>query len=124
MMHNRVPILKVDNFWLVTIEETLHDQSVIQFKEDLLYNITRDAGAGLVIDISALEVVDSFVTRVLMEIGRLAGLLGLPFVLTGINPAVAITLTEMGLDLQGMATALNLQKGLDMLKGRARGEPK
>lgn len=123
-MHNRVPILKVDNFWLVTIEETLHDQSVIQFKEELLHNITRDAGEGLVIDISALEVVDSFVTRVLMEIGRLAGLLGLPFVLTGISPAVAITLTEMGLDLQGMATALNLQKGLDMLKGRARGEPK
>ncbi|AKX94258.1 STAS domain-containing protein [Neomoorella thermoacetica] len=121
-MSSRVPILKVDDYWVVAIEETLHDQSVIQFKEELLHNITGVAGKGLVIDISALEVVDSFVTRVLIEISRLAELLGLPFVLTGIKPAVAITLTEMGLDLRGMATALNLQKGLDKLKNLARME--
>ncbi|WP_231115030.1 STAS domain-containing protein [Neomoorella thermoacetica] len=117
-----MPILKVDDYWVVAIEETLHDQSVIQFKEELLHNITGVASKGLVIDISALEVVDSFVTRVLIEISRLAELLGLPFVLTGIKPAVAITLTEMGLDLRGMATALNLQKGLDKLKNLARME--
>nr|3ZXN_A Chain A, ANTI-SIGMA-FACTOR ANTAGONIST (STAS) DOMAIN PROTEIN [Moorella thermoacetica ATCC 39073]3ZXN_B Chain B, ANTI-SIGMA-FACTOR ANTAGONIST (STAS) DOMAIN PROTEIN [Moorella thermoacetica ATCC 39073] len=121
-MSSRVPILKVDDYWVVAIEETLHDQSVIQFKEELLHNITGVAGKGLVIDISALEVVDEFVTRVLIEISRLAELLGLPFVLTGIKPAVAITLTEMGLDLRGMATALNLQKGLDKLKNLARME--
>ncbi|AOQ24205.1 RsbT antagonist protein RsbS [Moorella thermoacetica] len=121
-MSSRVPILKVDDYWVVAIEETLHDQSVIQFKEELLHNITGVASKGLVIDISALEVVDSFVTRVLIEISRLAELLGLPFVLTGIKPAVAITLTEMGLDLRGMATALNLQKGLDKLKNLARME--
>ncbi len=121
-MSSGVPILKVDDYWVVAVEETLHDQSVIQFKEELLHNITGVAGKGLVIDISALEVVDSFVTRVLIEISKLAGLLGLPFVLTGIKPAVAITLTEMGLDLQGMATALNLQKGLEKLKNLARME--
>lgn len=111
-----VPILKVDDFWIVSVQSALEDKSVIELKNDLLEKLSYPDTKGLLIDISILDVVDSFVTRILIEINSLSSLMGIPVVITGMNPSIAITLVEMGLDFNEIRTVMNLQKGIDILR--------
>lgn len=113
----RVPILQIGRTLLVSIQMDLEDQSVMQLKEDLASQIV-DAGAnGVIIDITAVEIVDSFTGRMLSSIGSMSRMFDAETVLVGMRPAVAITLVELGLSLEGVRTALNLEKGLHLLNG-------
>lgn len=115
----RVPILKLGDVLLVSIQVDLHDSLALSLQDDLAARIRQTRAKGVLIDISALDVVDSFIGRVFGGIGSMARLLGATTVLVGIRPAVAITLVELGLEMEGVQTALNLEKGLEVLR-RAR----
>jgi len=112
----RIPILKVENILVASIQVALHDASAIQFKDDLLQKIFETRAHGVIIDLTALDLVDSFIGRMIADIAAMAGLMGTRVVLTGLQPAVAITLVELGLELPNVLTALNLEKGLDLLR--------
>jgi rsbT antagonist protein RsbS len=112
----RIPILKVGNILIASIQVALHDASAMQFKDDLLQKIHDTKARSVIIDLTALDVVDSFIGRMIADITAMAGLMGAKVVLTGLQPAVAITLVELGLELQGVLTALNLEKGLAMMQ--------
>lgn len=112
----RIPILKVENILVASIQVALHDASAIQFKDDLLQKIFETRAHGVIIDLTALDLVDSFIGRMIADIAAMAGLMGTRVVLTGLQPAVAITLVELGLELPNILTALNLEKGLDLLR--------
>ncbi len=112
----RIPVLKVGNFLLVTIQDELQDRLVLNLQEDLLERISRTGARGVLIDISSLEMVDSFTGRVLANTAGMARLLDADTVVVGMRPAVAITLVELGLSLQGVATALNVDKGIELLQ--------
>jgi rsbT antagonist protein RsbS len=108
----RIPILKMGNILIASIQTELHDASAVQFKDDLLERIHTVRAQGVVIDLTAVDVVDSFIGRLISDIGAMCGLMGAQVVLTGLQPAVAITLVELGLELPRIRTALNLEKGL------------
>ncbi len=112
----RIPVLKVGNFLLVTIQDELQDRLVLNLQEDLLQRISQTGARGVLIDISSLEMVDSFTGRVLANTAGMARLLDADTVVVGMRPAVAITLVELGLSLQGVATALNVDKGIELLQ--------
>ncbi len=112
----RIPVLKVGKFLLVTIQEELHDRLVLNLQEDLLERISQTGAHGVLIDISGLEMVDSFTGRVLANTAGMARLLDADTVVVGMRPAVAITLVEVGLSLQGVSTALNVDKGIELLQ--------
>jgi rsbT antagonist protein RsbS len=112
----RIPILKIGNVLIASIQTTLHDSSAVQFKDDLLQRIFETRARGLIVDLTAVEVVDSFIGRLISDIASMAGLMGTRVVITGLQPAVAITLVELGLELPQVLTALNLEKGLVMLQ--------
>jgi rsbT antagonist protein RsbS len=112
----RIPILKIGNILIATIQTTLHDTSAVQFKDDLLQRIFETRARGLIVDLTAVEVVDSFIGRLISDIASMAGLMGTRVVITGLQPAVAITLVELGLELPQVLTALNLEKGLAALQ--------
>ncbi len=112
----RIPVLKVGNFLLVTIQDELQDRLVLNLQEDLLQRISQTGARGVLIDISSLEMVDSFTGRVLANTAGMAQLLDAETVVVGMRPAVAITLVELGLSLQGVATALNVDKGIELLQ--------
>ena len=116
MEYDRIPILKMEDFLVTSIQVTLHDKLAMQFQNDVLRKIEQTRAKGLVIDITAIDVVDSFLTRVLMETASMANLMGAKTVIAGMQPEVAIALVELGLDLQGVETSLNLEKGLDLLR--------
>lgn len=105
-------------FLLVTIQVDMHDQLALQLQDDLTGAISRFSSKGVLIDISALEIVDSFIGRMLTMIGSISRLFDAETVLVGMRPAVAITLTELGLSLRGVRTALNAEKGLELLSGK------
>jgi rsbT antagonist protein RsbS len=111
-----IPILKLKNLLLTTIQEDLTDQGALQFQTDVLDAAKRQAVDGLVIDITALEVVDSYMARVLNDTANMVRLLGLKAVICGMQPAVALTLVEMGRDLVGVDTALNLELGIERIQ--------
>jgi rsbT antagonist protein RsbS len=113
----RVPILKIGSTLLVSIQVDLQDQSVQQLQEDVAERITATGAKGVIIDITAVEIVDSFIGRMLSMIGSMSRLFDAQTVLVGMRPAVAITLVELGLTLDGVATALNTEKGLRLLSG-------
>ena len=112
----RIPILKIGEVLIASIQTTLHDSSAVQFKDDLLQRIFETRARGLIVDLTAVEVVDSFIARLISDIASMAGLMGTRVVITGLQPAVAITLVELGLELPQVLTALNLEKGLAALQ--------
>jgi rsbT antagonist protein RsbS len=118
---NRIPILQMGSFLLVTIQEDMQDQTALALQDDLASKIAKTSAKGVLIDISALEIVDSFVGRMLAGISGIARILDATTVVVGMQPAVAITLVELGLSLEGVRTALNVERGMQMLR-KARGE--
>lgn len=113
---NRVPILMIDGILVASVQLELHDQSALQFKADVGDRIAQTGAPGLVVDLTAVEVVDSFMGRILNELAQMARLMGTRVVLTGLQPPVAITLVELGMELPGITTALNLEKGMKKLR--------
>jgi rsbT antagonist protein RsbS len=120
-MKGAIPILRLGDTVLASIQDELRDQVAQAFQEDVLSELERRAAGGLVIDISALEVVDTYVARVLAETGRMAKLMGAETVLVGMRPEVASTLVRMGYAMDGVKTALNLEQGLALLARTRRG---
>lgn len=118
-MTERVPVLRIGDVLLVSIQVDLEDQTVLNLQEDLAEQIVSRAARGVVIDITAVEIVDSFVGRVLATIASISRLLDAETVVVGMRPAVAITLVELGLSLGGVRTALDLEKGLALLRRSA-----
>ena len=102
-------------YLLVTIQVDMHDQLAIQLQDDLTARINRDSATGVLIDISSLDVVDSFIGRMIANIAAMARVLDADTVVTGMRPAVAITLVELGLELPGVHTALNVERGMALL---------
>lgn len=114
-MHVRIPILKLRDTLLVSIQWELDDQTAIQFQEDLLNKIHETTAMGVVIDLTPIDFIDSFIAKVLGDVINMTGLMGTKVVITGIQPAVAITLIELGIRLENVLTALDLENGLDKL---------
>jgi rsbT antagonist protein RsbS len=112
----RIPILRMGPFLLVTIQVDMHDRLALALQEDLTDKITANGSKGVLIDISSLEIVDSFIGRMLANIAGIARVLDADTVVVGMQPAVAITLVELGLSLPGVRTALNVEKGVTLLQ--------
>jgi rsbT antagonist protein RsbS len=112
----RIPILKMGPFLLVTIQVDMHDRLALQLQDDLTERIAQTGARGVLIDISALEMVDSFIGRMVANIAGMARILDAQTVATGMQPAVAITLVELGLTLTGVQTALNVERGMALLR--------
>jgi rsbT antagonist protein RsbS len=117
----RIPILQMGEFLLVTIQVDMQDQTALALQDDLAERISRTYAKGVLIDISALEIVDSFVGRMLAGISGIARILDASTVVVGMQPAVAITLVELGLSLEGVRTALNVERGMDLLRAARKG---
>jgi rsbT antagonist protein RsbS len=117
----RIPILKIGSFLLVTIQVDMHDQMALALQDDLTARIVRDRASGVLIDISALDIVDSFIGRMLGNIAGMARVLDAETVVVGMQPSVAITLVELGLSLPGIRTALNVDRGMELLQTARRG---
>jgi len=115
---DRIPIYKIGDVLLVSIQIDLQDQDAMALQDDLSNRIVSDGARGVVIDISALEIVDSFIGRMLSTIARVSLVLDARTVVVGMRPAVAITLVELGLSLPGVETALNVERGLDLIRSR------
>ena len=114
----RIPILRMGTALLVTIQVDMHDRLAMTLQDDLTAAISRHRSKGVLIDISALEIVDSFIGRVLANIAAMSRVLDAETVVVGMQPAVAITLVELGLSLPGVRTALNVERGIAMLESR------
>src|SRR5215217_6324063 len=115
-MAERIPILKMGGFLLVTIQVDMHDRLAIALQDDLMGRIASTSAQGVLIDISALEIVDSFIGRMISNIAAMSRVLDAETVVVGMRPAVAITLVELGLSLSGVRTALNVEKGMNLLR--------
>jgi rsbT antagonist protein RsbS len=115
-MSESIPILQIDDLLLVSIQVDMHDRLALQLQEDLTNRINDTGARGVLIDISSLEIVDSFIGRVLGNISAMARVLDAKTVVVGMQPAVAITLVELGLSLDGVHTALNVSKGMALLR--------
>lgn len=112
----RIPILQIGDLLLVTIQVDMHDRLAMTLQEDLTNRITQTHARGVLIDISGLEIVDSFLGRILANIAKMSRILDAETVVVGMQPAVAITLVELGLSLTGIRTALNVEKGMALLR--------
>jgi len=119
----RIPILQIEEYLVASIQTALHDRAAEQFRDDLLARIYETKSKGLILDLTAMDVVDSFIARIIGDVAEMAGLMGTVVVVTGLQPAVAVTLVELGVELPGVVTALNLEKGIAALRERVgRGE--
>ena len=112
----KIPILKMGEFLLVTIQVDMHDRLALALQDDLTKTISQTDARGVLIDISTLEVVDSFIGRMLSNIAAMSRVLDAETVVVGMQPAVAITLVELGLSLPGVRTALNVDAGMELLR--------
>src|ERR1700728_1701935 len=112
----RIPILRMGDFLLVTIQVDMHDRLAMTLQEDLTNKITQTNARGVLIDISSLEIVDSFIGRMVANISGMSRILDAEKVVVGMRPAVAITLVELGLSLPGVRTALDVEKGMQLLR--------
>lgn len=113
---DRIPILRMGDFLLVTIQVDMHDRLATTLQEDLTQKIADTGARGVMIDISALQMVDSFIGRMMSHISSMARVLDAKTVVVGMQPAVAITLVELGLSLKGVQTALTVEKGVRYLE--------
>lgn len=120
----RIPILQMGEFLLVTIQVDMHDRLAMALQDDLTNRISRTSARGVLIDISALEIVDSFIGRILGNIAKMSRVLDAETVVVGMQPAVAITLVELGLSLTGIRTALNVEKGMALLRKSLEASPR
>lgn len=114
----RIPILKMGRFLLVTVQVDLYDRLALDLEANIIKAITKNQSQGVMIDISAVSIVDSFMGRILSNIAGMARILGSETVVVGMQPAVAITLVELGLPLEGVYTALNVEKGMELLRSK------
>jgi rsbT antagonist protein RsbS len=112
----RIPILRIGEFLLVTIQVDMHDQLALTLQDDLTARIEKTGAKGVLIDISALDMVDSFIGRMISNISSVARILSATTVVVGMQPAVAITLVELGLELPGVLTALDAERGMALLR--------
>ena len=119
----RIPILQMGDLLLVTIQVDMHDRLALTLQDDLTAQIERRRAKGVLLDISALDVVDSFIGRILANLSRMARILDARTVIVGMRPAVAITLVELGLSLQGVETALDVERGMRLLRSPQLSEP-
>jgi len=114
----RIPILQMGEFLLVTIQVDMHDQLALTLQDDLSELISKTSARGVLIDISALDMVDSFIGRMIGTISGLSRIMDAETMLVGMQPAVAITLVELGMTLPGVSTALNVDRGMKLLRER------
>jgi rsbT antagonist protein RsbS len=112
----RIPILQIEDFLVASIQTPLHDAAAVQFKDDLLERIYSTKARGFVLDLTAIDVVDSFMARIVADVAEMAGLMGAHVVVTGLQPAVAISLVELGVEMAGVTTALDLDRGIRILR--------
>ncbi|MCJ2131703.1 STAS domain-containing protein [Methylobacterium sp. E-045] len=115
---DRIPILKLGGVLIVTIQVDMHDRLALALEEDLTAMIVRTGARAVLIEISALEIVDSFIGRMLVSIAAVSRILDADTVVAGMRPAVAITLVELGLELTGIKTALNVERGMALIQSR------
>lgn len=113
---DHIPILRMGEFLLITVQVDMHDRLALQLQDDLTEQIVRHGSRGVLIDISALEVVDSFIGRMLGNIASMSRILDAQTVVVGMRPAVAITLVELGMSLPGIRTALTVERGMEILR--------
>ena len=113
---DRIPILTMGEYLLITIQIELHDRVALTLQEDLADQISQTSAKGVLIDISSLELVDSFIGRALGNIASIARILDAHTVVVGMKPAVAITLVELGVSMKGVRTSLNVEKGMQLLR--------
>jgi len=118
----RIPILRMGEFLLVTIQVDMHDQMALALQDDLTAKIEKTGAKGVLLDISALDMVDSFIGRMISNISALARILSASTVVVGMQPAVAITLVELGLNLPGVLTALDAERGMALLRANMASE--
>ena len=119
---DRIPILKMGRFLLVTIQVDLYDRLALALENDLIHKVSQTGASGVLIDISAVSIVDSFMGRILGNIASMSKIMDAETVVVGMQPAVAITLVELGLTLSGVHTALNVEKGMELLNRRIQEE--
>lgn len=119
----RIPILKMGEFLLVTIQMDMHDRLALKLQEDLAETISRTGARGVLIEISALEMVDSFIGRILGNVASISRVLDAETMIVGMQPAVAITLVELGISWHGVRTAVNVERGMQSLRKALRQEP-
>jgi rsbT antagonist protein RsbS len=117
----KIPILRMGEFLLVTIQVDMHDRLAMALQDDLTHMISETEARGVLIDISSLEIVDSFIGRMLANIAAMSRVLDAQTVVVGMQPAVAITLVELGLSLTGVRTALNVDAGMELLRSSVNG---
>jgi rsbT antagonist protein RsbS len=115
-MSHTIPIIRMGRYLLVSIQVDMHDQLAMRLQDDLTASIQKHSAKGVLIDISAVDMVDSFIGRMISDISGMARILGARSVLVGMKPAVAITLVELGLSLPGVATALTVERGMKLLE--------
>jgi rsbT antagonist protein RsbS len=117
---DRIPVLKMGEFLLVSIQVDMHDRLAMTLQDDITAMIVRHGSEGVLIDISGLNMVDSFIGRMISNIASMSRILDAQAVVVGMQPAVAITLVELGLELPGVRTALNVERGMDILRKHMR----
>jgi rsbT antagonist protein RsbS len=117
-IEKKIPIIKIRDYLIVSIQIDMHDRMALQLQTQILEEISRTRAKGVLIDISTLEMVDSFIGRVLSGMASMAAIMDASVVIVGMQPAVAITLVELGLEMPGVETALNMELGIEMLEKR------
>ena len=117
----RIPIIKMRDYLIVSIQVDMHDRLALELQAQILEEISTTGAKGVLIDISVLEMVDSFIGRMLSGMASMAAIMDAAVVIVGMQPAVAITLVELGLEMPGVETALSMEKGIEMLETRVAG---